>query len=187
MHLVRVSPVWGRVCVGFVLALALSGCAGLRGGTPPDTVPAVDLSRYVGTWYEIASYPQFFNRGLVATTATYGLLEDGRISVFNRGLRNSFEGAESTILGKARVVDATTNSKLAVRFDEFPVNLFEGKYWIVLLDDDYEWAVVSDPNRSTLFILSRTAHIEDALYQDILEQLRAKGFDTGKLHVTPQP
>ena len=67
------------------------------------------------------------------------------------------------------------------------MNLFEGKYWIVLLDDDYEWAVVSDPNRSTLFILSRTAHIEDALYQDILEQLRAKGFDTGKLHVTPQP
>lgn len=187
MRLGRLAPFWGRVCVGFVLSLALTGCAGLRGGTPPETVPAVDLSRYVGTWYEIASYPQFFNRSLVATTATYALLEDGRVSVFNRGLRNSFDGAESTILGKARVVDTATNSKLAVRFDEFPVNLFEGKYWIVLLEDDYQWAVVSDPARSTLFILSRTAHLDDAVYTDILEQLRAKGFDTDKLHVTPQP
>lgn len=169
-----------------VTALALPGCLRLP-ADPPATVSAVDLARYTGLWYEIASYPQFFNRGLAGVTAEYALLDDGRVSVFNRGLRGGLDGPETTIAGKARVVDPATNAKLAVRFDQFPTNLFEGQYWIVLLDPEYQYAAVSDPRRATLFILSRTPQLDPATYQDILAQLAANGFDLTLLRLTEQP
>ena len=84
------------------------------------------------------------------------------------------------------MVDTATNSKLAVRFDQFPANLFEGRYWIVVLDPDYQFAAVSDPQRSTLFVLSRTPQMDDATYADILSQLEANGFDLSKLKKTEQ-
>jgi len=140
----------------------------------------------VGTWYEIASFPTFFNQGLTGVTATYGLIDANTVSVFNRGFKGSLTGTESNISGKATVVDKTTNSKLEVRFDEFPVSLFPGQYWIVLLDSDYQYAAVSDPARSTLFILSRTPALDADTYASILAQLQANGFDTSKLHLTPQ-
>ena len=167
-------------------ALFTSGCNTIPDDAP-ETVPSVDLTRYVGLWYEIASYPVFFNRGLTGVTAEYALLEDGRVSVFNRGFRDSLDGAESNIEGKARVVDTETNSKLAVRFNQFPTNLFEGSYWIVVLDENYTYAAVSDPQRNTLFILSRTPQMDDATYNLIVEQLQQNGFDTEKLKKTLQP
>jgi len=152
----------------------------------PATVAQVDLAQYAGLWYEVASYPVFFNKGLTGVTAEYGVLPDGRVSVFNRGFKEALDGPESTIRGKARVVDTVTNSKLAVRFDQFPVNFFEGQYWIVVLDPAYQYAAVSDPQRSTLFILSRTPQMDDATYADILAELEANGFDLSKLKKTEQ-
>lgn len=175
-----------RIAACAVLTLACNGCACLA-TNPPATVASVDIERYVGLWYEIASYPVFFNKDLTGVTATYARLDDGRVSVFNRGFKGALDGPESTIRGKARVTDTTTNSKLAVRFDQFPTNLFEGQYWIVVLDPDYEYAAVSDPQRSTLFILSRTPKLDDETYEEILAQLAANGFDTAKLKRTLQP
>jgi apolipoprotein D and lipocalin family protein len=170
------------------IMLSLGGCAIL--GPPkdaPTTVSSVDLERYVGKWYEIASFPAFFNRGLTGVTAEYAILPDGKVSVFNRGFKEALDGPESNISGKARVVDTVTKSKLAVRFDQFPTNLFEGQYWIVVLDPDYQYAAVSDPQRSTLFVLSRTPQMDDAVYETILDELTANGFDISKLNRTPQP
>ncbi len=165
------------------LAAALAGCP-----PPPETVPYVDLSRYVGKWFEIASYEVFFNEGLTGVTAEYGILPDGKISVKNRGFAGSLDGPEDSIEGKARVVDKTTNAKLAVRFNQPFGALFEGSYWIVDLDaENYEWAVVSDPTRFTLFILSRTPQMDDATLDPILERLADQGFDLDKLNFTPQP
>lgn len=180
---VRVSS---RLVACAIVALACNGCA-LLATDPPATVSSVDIDRYVGQWYEIASYPVFFNKDLTGVTATYARLDDGRVSVFNRGFKGALDGPESTIRGKARVTDTTTNSKLAVRFDQFPTNLFEGQYWIVVLDPDYQYAAVSDPQRATLFVLSRTPQMDDETYQDILSQLAANGFDTAKLKRTLQP
>jgi apolipoprotein D and lipocalin family protein len=85
------------------------------------------------------------------------------------------------------VVDTASNAKLSVRFDPFPARLFPGDYWIIELGENYEYAVVSDPNRATLWILSRTPQLDAAVYDAIIASLDAKGFDTTKLEIVLQP
>ena len=147
-----------------------------------QTVPEVDLSKYAGKWFEIASYPQRFQKNCFCTTATYTLSEKGYVIVENRCNKGSIQGKESYIKGKAFVDENSGNAKLHVQFF-WP---FKGKYWIIDLANDYSYAVVSHPNRRYLWILSRTAQMEDATYQSILSNLSAKGFDLSKLQITKQ-
>jgi apolipoprotein D and lipocalin family protein len=180
------GKIWkgGSACfaLAIVLMLMFSGCA----SNPPETVAYVDLARYAGTWYEIARYPQFFESGLVGVTAEYAAQDDGTISVTNRGFKKTLDGAKSSIHGVATVADKSSNAKLSVRFDPFPASLFRGNYWIIGLGSDYEYAIVSDPYRKTLWILSRTPQIADGVYTGIITSLAEKGFDTSKLELTPQ-
>jgi len=163
--------------------MALAGCQSY--GPPPATVAFVDIARYAGLWYEIASNPVFFNEDLVGVTAEYGLRDDGTVSVLNRGFEGSLDGPETSIEGSARVVDKTTNSKLGVSFSSVPFScLFEGEYWIVLLEENYQYAVVTDSRQATLFVLSRTPSISQELYDDILAQLAAAQVDTSRLRFT---
>lgn len=167
------------VIAGLVAVATMSACI--------RTVPSVDLSRYQGLWYEIASYETPFNRGLVATTATYTPNPDGSVGVVNRARQGSFDGPETGIEGVARPQDAT-NSKLDVIFGSVPFSgLFPGQYWVVDLAEDYSYAVVSDPFRATLFVLSRTSTMDPEVYDGILSRLAADGFDIGRLKLTPQP
>ena len=147
-----------------------------------QTVPHVDLKKYSGKWYEIASYPQRFQKGCNCTTAEYTLSEKGYVIVENRCNKDSINGKLSYIKGKAFVVKNSGNTKLKVQFF-WP---FKGKYWIIDLADDYSYAVVSHPSRKYLWILSRKADMNDSLYQQILSRLREKGFDLTKLKITPQ-
>ncbi len=169
------------------LVAALGGCAGKsttdRLHLPPlRTVAHVDIERYAGTWYEIASFPQPFQRGCTATTATYTIREDGDIDVLNRCRQGSPAGEQKAALARARVVDRSTNAKLEVRF----FGPFKGDYWIVDLADDYGYAVVGHPGRDYLWILSRTPTMAEATYQGILERLRAQGYETARLTRTLQ-
>jgi apolipoprotein D and lipocalin family protein len=150
---------------------------------PLRTVAQVDLARYVGTWYEIASYPQRFQKGCTATTAVYTLREDGKIQVVNRCHRDSLDGRETIAKGRARVVDHESNAKLKVTFF-WP---FWGDYWIIDLDPEYRYAVVGHPNRKYLWILSRTRTMDPLVYSGILERLTAQGYDITRLQVTLQP
>lgn len=167
--------------------LLLTGCAATttaRLKLPPlETVPRVELQRYLGTWYEIASFPQSFQKGCTATTANYALRPDGQIDVLNRCRKNSLDGPEDSAKGRARVVDPTTNSKLEVSF----FRPFWGDYWIVDLGPDYEYAVVGHPGRDYLWILSRTPAMEEARYQEIVARLAAQGYETSRLVRTLQP
>lgn len=167
-----------------VAALGMTGCP----VSPPQVMPSVDLTLYVGLWYQISAYPTFFNRNLVGVTAEYTLMDVGVIDVLIKGFEGSLDGTEVSITGEARVVDTDTNAKLEVAFD-FPLgNLLKGEYWIVDLDTTfYQYAAVSDSRRSTLFILSRTPQIDQGVYEGILDRLEANGFDTSKLILTPQP
>ena len=151
--------------------------------TPLNTVSSVDLNRYLGTWYEIASYPAWFQKGCTGSTATYSLLPEGRIEVVNQCFKNSLDGPLKTSTGKAEIVDKTTNAKLKVCFF-WP---FKGDYWIIDLDKDYRWAVVGVPSRKYLWILSRTPSFDEQLYKEILSRVADQGYDTGKLQLTPQP
>lgn len=146
------------------------------------TVPTVDLNRYAGKWFEIASYPQRFQKGCHCTTAEYTLSDRGYVIVENRCNRNSITGKQSYIKGKAFVEKNSGNAKLKVQFF-WP---FKGKYWIIDLADDYSYAVVRHPNRKYLWILSRTPKIDNTIYQQILLRLKEKGFDLSKLQSTVQ-
>jgi apolipoprotein D and lipocalin family protein len=148
----------------------------------PQTVPYVDLDRYAGKWYEFAAYPQPFQKGCHCTTAEYTLTDRGYVIVENRCNRGSINGKESYIKGKAFVKKNSGNAKLKVQFF-WP---FRGDYWIIDLADDYSYAVVSNPNKKYLWILSRTPVMSNEIYEGILERLREKGFDLSKLNLTVQ-
>ncbi|HBX43328.1 MAG TPA: hypothetical protein DEH27_05830 [Deltaproteobacteria bacterium] len=166
--------------------MILSGCAWFERptGPPVRVVPGVDISRYAGTWYEIAKYPNRFQKGCVATSATYTVLPGGKaVEVVNRCRSGSLDGPERSIKGKARVVDEETNARLKVTFF-WP---FSGDYWIIDLGPEYEYAVVASPNRKYLWILSRTPRMDGTVYERILEGVRAQHFDPSRLERTPQP
>lgn len=163
-----------------ILIATLFGCSTKQ--QPLETVKSVDIKRYAGKWYEIASYPQRFQKGCTCTTAEYTATNDGYVIVENSCNKDSVNGKKSGIKGKAFVVENSGNAKLEVQFF-WP---FKGKYWIIDLDSNYTYAVVGHPNREYLWILSRTPHMDQAVYDGILERVKAKGFDLAKLQVTLQ-
>jgi apolipoprotein D and lipocalin family protein len=150
--------------------------------TPLETVATVELDRYLGRWYEIASYPAWFQRGCTATTAEYSRRPDGAIRVVNSCRKGSLDGRVKVAEGKATVADPTSNARLKVSFF-WP---FAGDYWIIDLDPEYRWAVVGEPRRNYLWILSRTPAMDEATYQAIVSRLPDRGYDPGRLHRTLQ-
>lgn len=154
---------------------------------PPATtaVDSVDLQRYLGTWYELGSVKQFFSVGLVDTRAEYSLRPDGSVRVENSGRYFTSEGPESRIVGTAVPVD-DTNARLNVSFTGTASATPPGNYWIVGLDPDYRWAIVSDPTGLSGFILSRERTVSDALYDELVERAAAAGVQTANLTRTPQ-
>jgi apolipoprotein D and lipocalin family protein len=166
-----------RVLLG---ALALVAFSGHAQTVPVQSVPSVDLGRYVGKWYEIAAFPMFFQRKCIGdATAEYASRPDGGITVVNR-CRTEDGFDEAT--GKAWVVDGTGNSQLKVSFF-WP---FRADYWIVGLADDYQWAVVGNPNRKYLWILSRTPQLPKEQLDKALQAATKQGFDLAELKYTAQ-
>jgi apolipoprotein D and lipocalin family protein len=167
--------------------LTLGGCSKTtteRLSLPPlQTVPRVEVDRYVGTWYEIASFPQSFQEGCTGTTATYKVRDDGELDVINRCHLDSLKGELDEAKGRARIVDSKTNAKLEVSF----FRPFWGDYWVVELGDDYQYAVVGHPSRDYLWILSRTPQMDDSLYKHLIVKLQASGYETQRLVKTLQP
>src|ERR1017187_9316680 len=126
-----------------------------------STVKSVDLKKYAGKWYEIASFPQHFQKGCHCTTAEYTISEKGYVIVENRCNRGTIDGKESYIKGKAFVEVNTGNAKLKVQFF-WP---FRAKYWIIDLADDYSYAVVSHPNRKYLWRSEEhTSELQSPMY-----------------------
>jgi apolipoprotein D and lipocalin family protein len=161
-----------------LIGLLFSGCA----SRPPlATVASVDLARYSGKWYEIAKYPNFFQRNCVGrTTAEYSANPDGSIRVVNRS--SGKNGKELHVEGRATVVPGSANTKLRVSFG----GPFAGAYWIIGLDEkNYSWAVVGHPSRQFLWILARRPELPDATYREILKLVAEKGYATGRIEKDP--
>ncbi len=174
----------GVVFGALALFMPLGGCVPLAGEgfAPLETVASVDVERYMGTWYEIARYPTPFEEGCFGVTAEYTLQSDGRVRVVNTCRGEDGTTVTSRIEGFATVADATTNAKLTVYFF-FP---FGAPYWILELGKDYEYAVVGDPSRRFLWVLSRTPVLDEPTYNEILARLPEKGYDPARLELTPQ-
>ena len=147
-----------------------------------ETVASVDLQKYSGIWYEIASYPTVFQKGCTNTSAEYLLTDKNYVKVINRCNKDSINGIAKSIEGKAFIVKNTNNTKLKVQFF-WP---FKGDYWIIGLADDYSWAVVSHPNRKYLWILARSKTINDETYKKIIQLIVVKGLNPEKLRKTIQ-
>lgn len=158
-----------------VLLLILTACTG-----KPDGVVAVkdfQLDRYLGKWYEIARLDHSFERGLSNITAQYSLRDDGGVKVINRGFSkedNEWQQAE----GKAYFVDETDSGHLKVSF----FGPFYGSYIIFELEKkDYQYAFVSGPDTSYLWLLARTPQVDKKVSEQFVKRSQELGFDTSKL------
>jgi apolipoprotein D and lipocalin family protein len=155
---------------------------------PPKTVATLDVDRYVGKWYEIARFPNSYQRRCVRNvTAEYVKRTDGKISVINRC--NKVDGAVEEVTGIARVMGAVGSSKLEVLFaPEWLswVSLAWADYWVLDLAPDYSVAVIGEPTRESLWILSRTPQLPAATYEELVNRVTAQGYDTSRLVKTTQ-
>ena len=147
---------------------------------PLQTVEKVDLERYLGTWYEIARYEHFFEKDCKNVSANYSIMDEETIKVINKCTKiQTNEKKEAK--ARAYAVD-DTNSKLKVSF----FRPFYGDYWVLILDEQYNYAVVGTPNREYLWILSRTKTIDENIKTDILNKLPSLGFEPSKFTWTIQ-
>lgn len=167
--------------------LLLGGCAALFDKHPvgnravPQPARSVEIPRYLGRWYELARYEQGFQKGCDRVTADYSLREDGKIRVVNRCIKP--DGKEKQAIGRAKIVDATTNAKLKVSF----FGPFYGDYWVLDRAEDYGWAIVGDPSGRYLWLLSREATPGEAKVRELIERTARLGYDTSMLRRTRQP
>jgi len=166
-----------------VFAIGSAAVAGAAGqARPVQTVDRVDLSRYVGEWFEIARFPNRFQRQCLGDVrAVYAIRQDGRLDVVNRCRTD--EGVTEA-RGVARVVDLRTAAKLKVRFAPALLSFLPavwGDYWVVGLAADYSWATVGSPDRKYLWILGRTSSIGADAHAAAREAARSNGFDVGRL------
>ena len=170
-------------------ALVLIACTGLAFPAQPlPTVPALDLPRYLGSWFEIAKFPNWFQRKCVANTrAEYSLRSDGSLQVTNRCKMTS--GKVDEAIGTARQIGSASSPKLQVRFAPDWLSLIPavwGDYWVIVLDENYQWVAVSEPGRDYLWVLSRTPRMEPQTYADLMLRLSGLGLDVQKLELTAQ-
>ncbi|MGM9427296.1 lipocalin family protein [Hydrogenophaga sp. MI9] len=184
------SRLWFPLAVALTLLAPLAAPA--QSTTPPEPLQAIerlDVGRYLGTWYEIAKYPNRFQRQCVADTqALYRQRDDGQIDVVNRCRQANGEMTEA--VGRARQDGPADSPRLEVRFASAWLSwlpMVWANYWVIDLDPGYQLVAVSEPNREYLWVLSRTPAVDAAAYQALLGRLQAKGFDLSKLEKTAQP
>jgi apolipoprotein D and lipocalin family protein len=170
-------------------AMAMAAASILKASSPVRSIPAVDLSRYAGRWYEIARYPNWFQRQCAGeVTAEYTLEPDGRIRVVNRC--RTADGTMERAEGVAKKTPGAPDSQLKVRFAPAVFSFIPAvwaDYWIIALAPDYRYAVVGDRSRKYVWILSRTPRLEGSAYDEALAALEANGFDPNRLEPTKQP
>ena len=164
-----------------ILALALlAGCASSSAEAPPASAGQVDLQRYQGTWYELARLPMFFQRNCAQAEAHYALQGDGTVAVRNRC--RTLQGEWQEVSGQAFAQQAGQTDKLWVRFDNWFSRLFpdltRGDYWVLYLDDDYRVALVGNPDRQYLWLLSRTPQVSAKTREQLLNIARERGYAT---------
>jgi apolipoprotein D and lipocalin family protein len=176
--------------LGLTLALQ-TGCTTSAANDSSEglqSIPSLDVPRYMGTWYEIAKYPNRFQRQCVSNTrADYSLQPDGRVQVVNSCEEQ--DGSRTDAAGIARQIGAADSAQLKVRFAPAWLSFIPmvwGDYWVIELDPDYQLAAVSEPSREYLWILSRTPAVDGQTYRQLLNKLEARDFDIGKLARTPQ-
>ena len=157
----------------FLIALVASAFMSCNEPTVNNaTVSSININRYLGYWYEIARFDHPFERGLTHVMAKYTLRDDGRIDVLNTGIKDG--RAED-----AKAIARTTQIPGLLKVSFFPP--FSSDYRILMVDDDYQYALVSGSTKNYLWILSRTPQLDDATISLILAEAEGRGYDTNRL------
>ena len=167
--------------ISFILSfLTISGCLGMPGNVKP--ISNFDSEKYLGVWYEIARLDHSFERGLQQVTAEYSMRVDGGLNVVNRGF-SSEDNEWKEAIGKAYFVNGTDEGYLKVSF----FGPFYGSYVVFELDsENYQYAFVSGPDLSYLWLLSRTPAISDRVLADFFEKSGSLGFETKNIIMVDQ-
>lgn len=174
-----------------LLALGVSGYAKAAEAPSPEPllpIASLDVPRYMGKWYEIAKFPNRFQKKCIAdTNARYSIQAEGNVQVINRCRLENGETDEA--IGAARQVGGPGSPKLVVRFAPAWLSWLPsvwGNYWVIDLDADYQLVAVSEPKREYLWILARTPRVDAKTYEALMRRLARMGFDLKKLEVSRQ-
>ncbi len=171
-----------------LIGLGSSQVMAQQGDQSVKTIAALDVPRYLGTWYEVAKFPNWFQKKCVSNTkAVYTAKPDGNLRVLNSCKTATGETSEAE--GLARQIGAKDSPKLEVRFAPEWLSflpLVWGDYWVIDLDPQYQVAAVSDPRREYLWVLSRSPQLDPKIYADLLQRLTQQQFDIQKLELTSQ-
>ena len=164
--------------------------AGAQAAEPAalQSIERLDLPRYLGTWYEVARFPNRFQKQCVADSrAEYQITPEGAVRVVNQC--RLADGRVEKAVGQARQIGAADSPRLQVRFAPAWLSFIPavwGDYWVIDLDESYQLAAVSEPRREYLWVLSRTPSVPTSLYEGLLKRLAAQGLDVGRLERSPQ-
>jgi apolipoprotein D and lipocalin family protein len=172
------------IVVAAAVAALVAGCAHRsKADLDPTTVDKVDLKRYSGTWYELARLPMFFQRNCAQSEAHYQLKPDGNVAVLNRC--RTAEGKWEEANGTASPQVAGKTDKLWVEFDNWFSRLLpgvaKGDYWVLYIGDGYKTALVGNPDRKYLWLLSRTPTVSEHTREELLAKAQQQGYDTTRL------
>jgi apolipoprotein D and lipocalin family protein len=165
-------------------AIGISACSsGSSNFSKLETVPYVDLNKYAGEWFEIARIDHWFQKGCVNSTATYIVRDDGDIDVINKCNVGAADGKNKEAKGRAWVVDHRSNSKLNVQFPLRGIKLpfLAGDYWIIELDEEYQFVMIGEETREYLWILSRSKKLPEETLAALVDKARNHGFPVDKL------
>lgn len=168
--------------VAFSLVMAVTSAPALADkyrdrSAPISVAENFDLKRYLGLWYEIARFPNRFEKGCVGVTAEYRMRDDGKVAVINSCKKGSLSAEAETIEGTATVQGP---AKLRVNFVSW-LPFAAGDYWVLYVDAGYQFAVVGEPKGNTGWILARNKSISNAQLNKGLEVLAANGYDTAQM------
>ena len=165
-----------KISIWLCMLLSLAGCQSADSGRKIDnsTVSALDLSRFMGKWYEIARYEHRFEKGMTHVSATYTMNENGKIRVRNEGLK---DGKHKEVNGRAKQPNPKDPGKLKVAFFLW----FYADYYVLDIDPDYRYVLVGSSSDKYLWIMSRTPTLPQATLNQLVEQLRQRGYDTSRL------
>jgi apolipoprotein D and lipocalin family protein len=163
--------------IHLILIISILGCKSNGQKINTQTVNELDFERYIGKWYEIARYPHSFERDLVGVTATYSWREDGKIKVVNQGYKKTLNGEMSSAIGKAKIPDKNKPGRLKVSF----FWIFYSDYFVLELDDNYQWAIIGSSSDNYLWVLSRTSKVSDETWKMLLERIKKRGYALDKL------
>ena len=162
----------------FLILLAMVSLLSCKSTAELATVDEVDINKYLGTWYEIARLPNTFEKGLKCVTATYSLKDNGKIAVLNKGFASESKRLWKSAKGTAWVPDKEYPGRLKVSFF-WP---FAGNYYILVLDENYQYALVGDPSRKYLWVLARDLSLDATIYSQLMDHAKKNGFDIQKDH-----